>query len=295
VTIDNDKIQDLLIGEAFGTLDKADAQELRELLMKHPELRAELENWRETAALVALDTPLLEPSDDVRESLLKQVWFDKKDREKMVEDSAPIVNVESSTESVAVNKEIEEKSNVVQFPKRKKWWLVPEVLAYAATFFIVAFLGLYSLKATSDLQTSNEEIAVLRQKLNATQSNLDATQGDLANARELLTTNSTIVTLAGLKDAPAAKAKLIFDQKSGKAVLVFEGLPQAPSGKAYQLWVIAGSNAPVSGGVFKTDSNGRGELTSEVPQTGREKGVFAVTLEPEDGVPAPTGSMFLKS
>jgi anti-sigma-K factor RskA len=277
VIIEDDKIQDLLIGEAFGTLDKADAQMLRELLMKRPELRRELEDWRETTALVALDTPLLEPSSKVRENLLEQVRQDK-----------------AAKEFVAKTETIETKPKVVQFPIRRSWSFAQKTMAIAASL-VIAFLGFGLLKTYQDVQKSNAEIAELRQKLNDTQTNLNATQADLAKSRELLTTNSTIVSLAGLTDAPNAKAKLIFDQKSGKAVLVFEGLPQAPSGKAYQLWVIAGSNAPVSGGLFKTDTNGRGELTSEVPQNGREKGVFAVTLEPENGVPAPTGSMFLKS
>jgi anti-sigma-K factor RskA len=290
VTIDNDKIQDLLIGEAFGTLDKVDAQELRELLMKQPELRAELENWRETAALVALDTPLLEPSDKVRENLLKQVWFDKKDKEQTAEST----KAENLPEEKTVEETLEEtKPNIVQFPKRRSWSFAQKTFAIAASL-VIAFLGLGLIKTWSDVQNSNAEIAELRQKLNETQADLNATQADLAKSRELLTTNSTIVALAGLKDSPNAKAKLIFDQESGKAVLVFEGLPPAPSGKAYQLWVIA-DNKPVSGGIFKTDSNGRGELASEVPQNGRQKGVFAVTLEPEEGVPAPTGSMFLKS
>ncbi len=274
---ENDKIQDLLIGEAFGTLDKADAQMLRELLMKRPELRGELENWRETAALVALDTPLLEPSSNVRANLLEQVRQDK-----------------AAKEFVTKTETFEAKPKVIEFPIRRTWSFAQKTMAIAASLAI-AFLGFGLLKTYRDVQKSNAEIAELRQKLNETQTNLNATQADLAKSRELLTTNSTIVSLAGLTDAPNAKAKLIFDQKSGKAVLVFEGLPQAPSGKAYQLWVIAGSNAPVSGGVFKTDTNGRGELTSEVPQNGREKGVFAVTLEPENGVSAPTGSMFLKS
>ncbi len=274
---ENDKIQDLLIGEAFGTLDKADAQMLRELLMKRPELRRELEDWRETTSLLALDTPLLEPSPKVRENLLEKVRQDK-----------------AAKEFVAKTETVETKPKVIQFQSRRSWSFAQKISAIAAAL-IIAFLGFGLLKTYQDAQKSNAEIAELRQKLNEIQTNLNATQADLAKSRELLTTNSTIVSLAGLTDAPNAKAKLIFDQKSGKAVLVFEGLPQAPSGKAYQLWVIAGSNAPVSGGVFKTDTNGRGELTSEVPQNGREKGVFAVTLESETGAPAPTGSMFLKS
>jgi anti-sigma-K factor RskA len=275
---ENDTIQELLIGEALGTLDKADAQTLRELLMKQPELRQELEDWRETTSLLALDTPLLEPSPKVRENLLAQVRQDK-----------------AAKEFAAKPEIIEEKQNVVQFRTRRNWSFAQKTFAIAASL-VIAFLGFGLLKTYRDVQKSNAEIAELREKLNKTESDLNATQADLAKSRELISTNSAIVTLTGLESAPNATAKLIFDQKSGKAVLVFEGLPQAPSGKAYQLWVIAGTNAPASGGVFKTDSNGKGELSSEVPQNGRStKSIFAVTLEPEGGVLAPTGNMFLKS
>jgi hypothetical protein len=67
---ENDTIQELLIGEALGTLDKADSQMLRKLLIKQPQLRRELENWQQLACLLALDTPLLEPSPKVRDNLL---------------------------------------------------------------------------------------------------------------------------------------------------------------------------------------------------------------------------------
>ena len=275
---ENDTIQELLIGEALGTLDKADAQTLRELLMKQPELRQELEVWRETTSLLAFDTPLLEPSPKVRENLLEQVRQDK-----------------AAKEFAAKTETFDTKPKVVQFPIRRSWSFAQKTFAIAASL-LIAFLGFGLLKTYQDVQKSNAEIAELREKLIKTESSLNATQADLAKSRELISTNSAIVTLTGLTDAPNAKAKLIFDQNSGKAVLVFEGLPQAPNGKAYQLWVIAGTNAPASGGVFKTDSNGKGELSSEVPQNGRTtKSVFAVTLEDEKGVPAPTGSMFLKS
>jgi anti-sigma-K factor RskA len=76
-------------------------------------------------------------------------------------------------------------------------------------------------------------------------------------------------------------------------VFVAAGLPAPPPGKAYQLWAIAGGNAPVSAGVFSVDANGTGSL-SVAPLPGVSAvNAFAVTLEPAGGRPAPSGEMYL--
>jgi anti-sigma-K factor RskA len=76
-------------------------------------------------------------------------------------------------------------------------------------------------------------------------------------------------------------------------LLIAQGLPPAPEGKAYELWAIAGKNAPVPAGVFTVDATGAGSL--RVPPIRMEGTVdtFAVTLEPAGGVAAPTGAMCL--
>ncbi len=277
---DDDKIQELLIGEAFGTLEKDHAKILRELLMKRPELRAELEYWKETTNLLAFDAPLVEPSPEVRENLLEKIRLEK-----------TASNEAKSITSAQNNKVL--KSKIIQFKPKQTWSFAQKMFAVAASL-LIAFLGFGLFTNWQNVQNLSSQVAELRQKLSQTQTDLEQSNVELAKSRELLTTNSTVISLAGLESAPNAKARLIFDQKTGKAILVFEGLPQAPNGKAYQLWVIA-DNKPLSGGIFKTDTNGKGELNSEIPLDGRKSNVFAVTLEPETGVPAPTGSMFLKS
>jgi hypothetical protein len=99
--------------------------------------------------------------------------------------------------------------------------------------------------------------------------------------------------LAGTNMAPSARATLAFD-KNGHAMLMTNGLPAAPAGMAYQLWFIK-DNKKMPGKVFTTDSAGNGMLEDQVPAVAREAAVFAVTLEPENGVQAPTGSIYLVS
>ena len=101
-----------------------------------------------------------------------------------------------------------------------------------------------------------------------------------------------IVALSGLEPSPTARARMLWHEKAG-GLLVAAGLPPAPAGKAYQLWAIAGKDAPVPAGVFKVDPGGTGSLrVAPLAGVGRVD-VFAVTLEPEAGVPAPTGPMYL--
>lgn len=100
-----------------------------------------------------------------------------------------------------------------------------------------------------------------------------------------------VVELRGQGAAAAAAGRVIFHEKSGGHVFV-ANLPPAPAGKAYEVWTISGPT-PQAAGVFQTTSDGRGHHAI-APDTGPVK-VFAITLEPAGGVPAPTGPMVLAS
>lgn len=101
-----------------------------------------------------------------------------------------------------------------------------------------------------------------------------------------------IVALAGLEPAPAARARMIWNERGG-GLLVAAGLPPTPSGKAYQLWAIVGKRAPVSAGVFAVDARGTGSLRVPALAGVGKVDVFAVTLEPAGGLAAPSGQMYL--
>lgn len=100
--------------------------------------------------------------------------------------------------------------------------------------------------------------------------------------------------LAGLEGAPRGAGGTSFiDPVTGRAAFYAYGLPELPADKTYQLWWIA-DGQPVSGGVFEVDETGRASL--EVEQVPAEEvDLWAVTVEPEGGVPQPTGDMVLAS
>jgi anti-sigma-K factor RskA len=136
------------------------------------------------------------------------------------------------------------------------------------------------------------------QRLDALAREAAALKSDIARRQQLLAMlrdpATQIVGLAGLAPAPAARARMIWKSPEG-GFLIAAGLPPAPAGKTYQLWAIAGQNPPVSAGVFTVDARGAGSLRVP-PLPGVEKvDVFAVTLEPAGGLPAPSGPMYLAS
>lgn len=123
-------------------------------------------------------------------------------------------------------------------------------------------------------------------------------EGQLTEKRNLAdflsSPDTATIVLAGTNEAPKARLKLAYDRSSGHAVLFGYDLPQPPQGKAYQIWFITGGK-PLPGRVFDPGPAGKGWWPEQVPADGRDASVFAVTLEPADGVSSPTGPMFLKS
>ena len=167
-------------------------------------------------------------------------------------------------------------------PARRSWWPVVWAAAMAAGIAAIA-VGL-SLSAVYE-----RRLATLAEETRALRGESERQQAILALVRD---PGAQIVTLAGLEPAPSAKARMIWNAPKG-GLLVTTGLPAAPPGKAYQLWAIAGTKAPVSAGVFGVGADGTASV-GVPPLPGVDKvDVFAVTLEPAGGVPAPTGQMYL--
>ena len=112
---------------------------------------------------------------------------------------------------------------------------------------------------------------------------------------ELVTTPGAKVTdLKGMDLAAGATAKLAYDQ-SGHAMLMADKLPTVPQGKAYQLWFIVGKNPPMPGKTFVPDKQGKGMLKDQMPAAAVGSAIFAITMEPAEGVAAPTGPIYLRS
>ncbi len=177
-------------------------------------------------------------------------------------------------------------------------WLTP-LLAAAATVLVATGLGMKLRDERDDAlrqaEAARRSAAGLEAELRKAEADAAGLRRELAEAhavRQLVVQpQSRLATLAGLKEAPQARARVLWSPESREAVLVVVGLPPAPEGKAYEVWVI--EKTPVAAGVFRVDTDGKATFRLPVvDETARVK-TFAVTLEPAAGVPAPTGPMVL--
>jgi anti-sigma-K factor RskA len=156
-----------------------------------------------------------------------------------------------------------ERPNVVPLRRR---WVVPAIGSAAAVAACAAIgLGVWatSLRGSLDERTAAAE----------------------AQAEVL-----ALIAGPGLVQIPIsgdAQGTLVFN-RDGDAALVFAGLPAAPEGKTYQVWVIEGA-APVPAGLF---DGGNGASVVRVTEQVPIGATVAVTVEPDGGVDAPTTDPF---
>ncbi len=125
------------------------------------------------------------------------------------------------------------------------------------------------------------EVSDLRRKL-AEQTRLVAFLEDPA---------ARTVDLRGKAPAEGARARVLWNEAEQTGRLVARGLPVLEPGKIYELWVMdeAGLPSAAPAGLFRADAAGRGTLSVAPPKDFERVKAFAVTIEPEAGVPKPTG------
>jgi len=144
-------------------------------------------------------------------------------------------------------------------------------LALALSLFaVVYFYG----RQTTALQ----EMALLKNQLR--------TQTiDLARLNEAFAiVNGADTTVSSFGNGPKGK---IFTSKSQGVLLIASNLPPAPSGKAYEMWVIPKGGKPIPAGMFQSEPNGTA-LHIQRGAVDPNADLVAVTLEDEAGAPQPT-------
>ena len=100
------------------------------------------------------------------------------------------------------------------------------------------------------------------------------------------------VELAGQPAAPSASARAYWSRARG-LVIEAANLPPLPSGRTYQLWVLTAQPAPISAGLLRPDANGAASAVFNTPPDIPTPTAMAVTIEPDGGVPSPTGDKYL--
>jgi len=220
-----------------------------------------LRESREALAAVALEGPPAVPPPDVKAALMRR----------LAEETAP-GRRRSDT---------------------RRLWLRGAVVA-AAAMVVGGFLtGMFvAARYEAELGRVAREMTRLREDLARQEAALQARVTAYQAVVDLLRDPSTrVIALKGAGPSPTAEGRIVWHETAGGQVLITR-LPPAPAGKAYEMWTIAGGQ-PTAAGVFQVDASG--QAIHRVPPGAGPVDVFAVTLEPESGVPAPTGPIVLAS
>jgi anti-sigma-K factor RskA len=169
-------------------------------------------------------------------------------------------------------------------------------LAVAASLALVVAMTMY----TGQLR---RRIATLENDLREAQRLADANAGQIADAERdaagaqaavaiLSAPDVARVDLAGQAVAPQSSARAFWSRSRGM-VFTASNLPQLPAGRIYQLWVLTADATPMSAGLLSPDPQGRVNQMFLTPPNLPQPVAMAVTIEPEGGVPAPTGEKYL--
>ncbi len=247
---------------ALGALDGEDRAAFERHLSDGCDIgQAELRASADALAAVARSAPPMIPPPEVKEALLRRIAATGSARRETAR-PRPLVWAVASLVAVLA------------------------VAGFTATFVATRYearLGKMTRDAVALRASVEREEAALREQIAEYQSAVDLLRDPA----------SQVVLLRGLGPSPEANGRVIWHPTAGGHLFV-ANLATAPPGKAYELWTI-GDGSPRPAGLFRVDASGRGTHRIEPLAGGQPVKVFAVTLEPEGGVPAPTGPMVLAS
>jgi anti-sigma-K factor RskA len=176
---------------------------------------------------------------------------------------------------------------------RPRWfpWVAGAVAAGLAAFFTGMFVA---ARYEGEIGRIARETVALRERLRGQEAALRTELAAATRVIELLRDPDTrVVALRGAGPLPEAAGRLVWHARAG-GHLYATGLTPLPADKTYELWTISGGS-PRPAGLFGADAGGAGALRVEAVPGGRPVDVFAVTIEPAGGVPAPTGPIVLAS
>ena len=149
---------------------------------------------------------------------------------------------------------------------------------------------------------SGNAIASLEQRVREISARANTSEQELTSVRQTAAEAQTLVVvlassdlirvdLAGQPSAPQARARAFWSRSRG-LIFTASNLPPLPAGRTYQVWIVT-PDAPVSAGLLRPGDRGDVHAVFTTPRDVARVAAVAVTIEPEGGVPAPTGEKYL--
>ena len=278
---------------ALGAIDAADYTAFREELAATPAFAADARTLVATAVGLAQTVPLVDPPAALRARVLTSITG-KNFGPAVAPFEAPAPRATTAAPVTQAPAQ-PAPAPVVRFdrPGTPAWagWL-----AAAAALIVAIGTGMYAMQLRDRVEQAEQrasnaerEIVDMRRVLDSSQ---EQTRTLRMQAAVLISPDMARIDLAGQQPAPKAAARAFWSRSRGM-VFAATSLPQLPAGKVYQLWVVANGVNPISAGLLTPDAQGQVNTHFVTPQDIPVPVALAVTLEPEGGVPQPTGEKVL--
>lgn len=247
---------------ALGVLDGEEQTAFESHVPTCAACAEKLAEARGRIALLAFAAPRVEPSAEVKQRLMRQIH------------AAP---APAGASAQRTPRKAERPEGFFG-----RWWA-------AAVFVPVGvLLILISVRLWQENARLIHELGEERATLQKQQTELDEARhiADLMEAKDTVS-----VALAVQPGMPQGDVRVMYNAKMGMAVCSGWVEP-APSNKSYQLWLVPKDGNPINAGVLASYSGPINYRMVKLPPGVAAK-AFAITLEPEGGMPQPTGPMVL--
>ncbi len=241
---------------ALGEMTGSDRQEMEEHLHTCAACRRELQSLRGDLGLLALSSSGPQPPARSKERLMQAIAAEP-----------------PRTTAAAP----------VELPRRSLWWAWVPAFLTIALFFIA--IGMWRSN-----QHLNDIVAELTNRNEEEGVQLDR----LTQEMQLLRSPDAVhVSLNPMKAPRQPTGTAIFSPSQKRMIFMASNLPPVPQGKAYELWIIPASGAPLPAGVFKPDEHGNATMMDHEMPSGVVAKAFAITVEDEAGSEKPTSPIML--
>ena len=274
---------------ALGVLTAAEQAAVDALAAAHPAIRADLADVQAALGLYA-EAHAQTPPAALRERVLAHVL-----RQIQPVALAPASALRADVDAVA------QARNLAAAPATTPGAVVRPLLAAPAAAaagrspwaLAAAVALLLSLGGNALLyarwQAAGQDLVALQNdqaRFAATSQVVDKQLGTLKEQNSILRSDEfRAVALAGTKDAPTARARVLFNAATHRVYLDVRSLPALPAGKQYQLWALAGGK-PVDAGLLAA-ATAAGDDLQQMKDVASAQ-AFAMTVEPTGGSAAPT-------
>ncbi|NES99559.1 MAG: anti-sigma factor [Sphaerospermopsis sp. SIO1G1] len=271
-SFDSEHIENLVAGFVVDDLLPEETQEFQELLNENPDLITEVEDLQEVLRQVVDGFVEVEAPAHLLPQILAQVENEQVKNEQAKEVYRP--------QPSNVSPEI--------LTKRSLWGWKTITGGIAAVLLVIVGIDNYRLRQNVGFLTAENQS--LRQ--------------DFAQARVVKTMlerdNTKLITFRGVNSKSSASGSIMINPEQEKAVMVFQNLPAPPPNHVYLLWTIVDSEKLPCG---KVKPYKWGNAAYELPFTNQMYQEFShpefsgliVTLEKDENVPTPTGTVVLES